>query len=144
MSESTSSTGIDDVPFIKFSSKDGTIYLPNLKRDELSPKRLEEAQCASNVNGAVKRSKDIGRVEANLTEEFKPYVGVIMNTIQSKCDNGSDRNKMNYPVNPPDLEVGIKYQPKVKKPGDELESYKAFAHPLGWVWGRAFDQVFRI
>lgn len=119
---------IDNVPFIKFSSKAGAIYLPNLKRDELSPKRLEQAQCASGMNKSVTHSTEIASAEANLTEEFKPYFAVIMNTIQSKCDNNSDRNNS---AGPPNLEVGVKYQPQVKKPGDELESYKAFARPLG-------------
>jgi hypothetical protein len=118
---------IDHVPFIKFSSKAGAIYLPNLKRDELSPKRLEESYCSDSLDRPQGMEQLVMRADANVTEEFKPYAGVIINTIRSKCANNSDRVQSGRR---PVLETGVQYRPTPKKPGDELESYKAFARPL--------------
>lgn len=124
---------IDDIPMIRFTSKKGTIYLPNLNPDQISPKTLEQASCAQNSNGDVERTRTLMKAEKDVSSEFKGYFGVIFNTIQTKCANNSDRNtefvSRSSVATLPAVEIGLQHNPKVKKPGDELKSNKAFVRP---------------
>lgn len=121
---------LDTVPLLKFSSEKGAIYLPDIRPDELSPQRLEQAHCAPSAVLGSTRPQEIARAEANLSQQFKPYFSMIYDAIQTKCGNDSNRNEYNMPVHAPTPEIGVRMQPKVKRPGDELKSHKAFIKPL--------------
>jgi hypothetical protein len=107
---------IDKVPYLQLTSREGTIYLSNEKREELSAKRLEQAQCASMVTGKVVHSAEIGHLDVTLNEDIKPHAGMIVNAIHSKCAVGSNGAQAAAAGANPELEASAKYQSKKKHP----------------------------
>jgi hypothetical protein len=129
---------IGGVRFVKIQNGAFALYVPKL--DQYSTKDFDNAFCAggsgptsmgvptphSSYNAAggsapTPEFRELGHIEAKITNSLKVYVSLIADTIRFRCD-GTDTNAQ---LTPPTPELGLSYQPDKNSP----TKYKAFVQP---------------